>query len=1106
MANETERHQFDATLTDDGLFFDGSGTVGPLPPLRDVDVERYLLRGEHGRGGLGVVMRALDRQLGREVAIKMLQNPSPEAGARFLREATITSRLQHPSIVTVLDVVRWLDGSPCYIMPLYPGNSFRVAIEAAGDLGARLALLPKVLAVAEAIAHAHERGVIHRDIKPSNVLLGSLGETVVIDWGVARYVDGPSDANVTLEPAADELDSTRVGQILGTPAYMAPEQARGDVVDRRADVYALGALIYHLLAKRTPYNVTGTAEALTKLLGGPPLDITLVVDGVPSDLAAIVRKAMAREPLERYPDGRALAGDLERFLSGHLVEAHSYSRWQLLWRWLRRHRVLSAAFLIVVAVVAVSFRRVQAERSAAQASAVREKLRGNAMILTQAETALMSDPTASIAWLKTYPLDGNEWTRVRGIARDAVRRGISPHVLHRQQGYENELLAWDDGRRALLVDGRRTMVLWDPVTGQRQHICLPDNVEGDLRDETFGRELVTLLSDGRLLVWNHDLSQSEHVATVPGAATASLSSDGRWIVVTAKTGLAQLVERATGAAVTIAEGDAPIDDARFVPGTDRVLLKTDSGVAELYDVSERQVVYVSMPGVGDTYISPYGRALVLERSGRIEWLDAETLSSRSLELVTRLFSLINFFRDGRVLATDERTQKSEIWNPYDGSVTQLPIYSGALAASPSGKLVAGFNPTGSVWTVDTATMTTRELRGHGHHTGRTVEFIGENTVASLIDASGARMWDVSLPPADGMILGRVPFEPQYVLLEDGQTLLMNAQDGRVLRRRLPDAQLEELFRVKGRMVQLVANADGSTVLVLVNNGDLHRYDGHSGKLDKLFTEVPPVHQIEVTRDGRHAIGISFLGDVVLVWDLEHRTSRRLEGLNGYCEKVAISPDQRTGVISCSTQTSSGFTLVDLVDGTTRHLATPHALARVMGFSPSGRYLFGMARNGTALRWELGSGALVTRRLQNAEAQSGVPLSDDLLLTTGSSGLLLSVFSLGLSRVIDPTSDILNLYVSPDRRVAAGIAQSRENGISLWDLVSGESWSIPRYTGRRQVQFTRDGGVVAAGRDGQLRIFAPPATLAASPERTKAWLDTLTSVQLDDEQAPRSSCE
>jgi serine/threonine protein kinase len=170
------------------------GAAEPTAELRLVDFERYELREEHGRGGLGVVMRAFDRQLGREVALKLLQNNAPAARRRFLREATITSRLQHPSIVTVLDVVRLPDGTPSYTMPLYPGHSLRAAIQDSRDLRARLALLPKVLAVCEAIAHAHGRQVLHRDIKPSNVLLGSLGETVVIDWGLAKALtEAPED-------------------------------------------------------------------------------------------------------------------------------------------------------------------------------------------------------------------------------------------------------------------------------------------------------------------------------------------------------------------------------------------------------------------------------------------------------------------------------------------------------------------------------------------------------------------------------------------------------------------------------------------------------------------------------------------------------------------------------------------------------------------------------------------------------------------------------------------------------------------------------------------------------------------------------------------------
>src|SRR5262245_24092437 len=156
-------------------------------PLQVRDPSRYKILAEHGRGGIGRVVRATDREFGRDVALKELLRRSPMAEVRFLREAVITSRLEHPNIVPVHEAGHWPDGTPFYTMKLVSGRSLRELIDEARTLEDRLALLPRVLAVADAIAYAHARGVIHRDLKPANIIVGEYGETVVIDWGLAKY-------------------------------------------------------------------------------------------------------------------------------------------------------------------------------------------------------------------------------------------------------------------------------------------------------------------------------------------------------------------------------------------------------------------------------------------------------------------------------------------------------------------------------------------------------------------------------------------------------------------------------------------------------------------------------------------------------------------------------------------------------------------------------------------------------------------------------------------------------------------------------------------------------------------------------------------------------
>jgi len=319
---------------------------------------------EIARGGMGRIQVARDRRLGRDVAVKEMLQANGSAARRFEREARITARLQHPSIVSVHEAGVWPSGEPFYAMRLVSGRSLDEAIAAAGSYEARLALLPNVLAVADAMAYAHGERVIHRDLKPRNVVVGDFGETVVIDWGLAKELD--ANANATLRPDRSEDGAqpnasissqpgeTTAGELLGTPLYMPPEQAMGEAVDERADVYAIGAILYHVLAGVPSYKGASNAEVLSSLHAGPPLAIAAVAPSAPRELVAIVERAMARDPAARYPTARALADDLRRFQNGQLVGAHRYSLRQLIWRWARRHRTaIAAATAAMVAAIAI---------------------------------------------------------------------------------------------------------------------------------------------------------------------------------------------------------------------------------------------------------------------------------------------------------------------------------------------------------------------------------------------------------------------------------------------------------------------------------------------------------------------------------------------------------------------------------------------------------------------------------------------------------------------------------------------------------------------------------------------------------------------------------
>ena len=322
---------------------------------------RYRIDSEIARGGMGRILAAHDAHLNRPVAIKeMLVTASPELLERFEREVLLTARLQHPMIVSVLEAGRWENGDPFYAMRLIRGRSLAAALDDAPTLEARLPYLQQLAAATEAIAYAHSEHIVHRDLKPANILVGDFGETVVIDWGLGKVI-GDNEAHTAHAVEAVDPILTAEGAVLGTPAYMAPEQASGKEVDERADVWALGAILYHLLTGRPPLGM-GHAQ---------PVPLKRLIARAPTDLVTIVEKAMADAPAQRYRSAVELSEDLQRFLAGRLVGAHRYTIGQHLLRYVRRNRALiNVAAGLVTLLIAFSIygiRRIIHERNNALA-------------------------------------------------------------------------------------------------------------------------------------------------------------------------------------------------------------------------------------------------------------------------------------------------------------------------------------------------------------------------------------------------------------------------------------------------------------------------------------------------------------------------------------------------------------------------------------------------------------------------------------------------------------------------------------------------------------------------------------------------------------------
>jgi WD40 repeat protein len=403
------------------------GRVSPRPSaaaqLRDP--ERYLIIGEHGRGGLGRVSRAHDLDLGRDVAIKELISRGNVSEIRFLREALITARLEHPGIVPVHEAGRWPDGTPFYAMKLVAGRPLRDLIAERTTVAERIGLLHHVIAVADAIAYAHGRNIIHRDLKPANVIVGDFGETIVIDWGLAKDLSTTDDATIGGGPfrANRDNDLTVAGSVLGTPAYMAPEQERGEHVDQRADVFAIGAMLWELcsLQKVPPADPRLRHRMLRRA-------------GIDSDLITIIDKSLDPEPKRRYPDAGALASDLKAFKSGARIAGRSYSLVALLAHWTRRHRTLAVAVATAVILASAStvtyvrnitLARDRADASQVDAQGARAAAQSSLdeLTLKHAQLLLATDPSATIDMLASYT--GAHTNRINQLRAEAAGRGIA---------------------------------------------------------------------------------------------------------------------------------------------------------------------------------------------------------------------------------------------------------------------------------------------------------------------------------------------------------------------------------------------------------------------------------------------------------------------------------------------------------------------------------------------------------------------------------------------------------------------------------------------------------------------------------------------------------